>query len=666
MAEILGAVASGITLAALFKTCVEAFDLIQTAHNQELDLRKLVLRLGIEKCRLFTWGESLGFTTAGDDSEPTVSASCQFHEVMMETLETLLQLFNDSKKLQERYGCKQYLESPFAHDEQTGQVRILAASFNNFKTRSSLRGKRTKILNAARWAIHDRKKFASFISDIKELIDGLQDITKPLASISRQENSIKRRIESINDAETLNMVSEVCYDDHPTLSQIASDRADTISSATMTARWKIENWHLSPTAIEYGEVDSLETLDITELKHQVLRLMMERQDLKTRLNDLQGRFSDFPVVSTSTAVLTSPRGHVLSFNFEEETEYVSQNESAINDKWEDESALKVVGKAISDDREEGPSNVTDVSNSVDIPQNSSKVNPDVISDPGELMVARLKEETAGFTRSPSSYWSDQMVSALLIERKPIFEIPTPLEVPPKKNENADDQYGLTNGFLDFARLTDDSHGTEIGRQDYFVLSFEMPRRQTPESLLESLSHKHYVKAMHVGRLTLSRDAPRIPSQWPRNLQIVDLVAEASVDGALRQTLQRGQSHVYMFGVTSFSTICSNKRGCLHNLFDALADAGEYARCVPEMVDIGYPTPTVYVLPFGPSHAVPEFLHLFRPGLVPQSKTLLILLIYSSDDFSDMNLKVARPITGNSHLERWRSAGDLFFLSFSRR
>jgi hypothetical protein len=77
---------------------------------------KLVLRLNIEKCRLFTWGESMGLTSIPDEAEPTASASCDFREVMMQTLETIFHLFNDSKKLQDRYGCKQYLDSPATNE----------------------------------------------------------------------------------------------------------------------------------------------------------------------------------------------------------------------------------------------------------------------------------------------------------------------------------------------------------------------------------------------------------------------------------------------------------------------------------------------------------------------------------------------------------------------
>lgn len=53
MAEVLGSVASGLTLASLLKVCLDAFDLIQASRNQELDYQKLVLKLNIEKRRLY-------------------------------------------------------------------------------------------------------------------------------------------------------------------------------------------------------------------------------------------------------------------------------------------------------------------------------------------------------------------------------------------------------------------------------------------------------------------------------------------------------------------------------------------------------------------------------------------------------------------------------------
>jgi hypothetical protein len=55
MAEVIGTIASALTIAALFKTCIEAFDLVRASQRQESELRKLSLRLNIEKSRLYTW-----------------------------------------------------------------------------------------------------------------------------------------------------------------------------------------------------------------------------------------------------------------------------------------------------------------------------------------------------------------------------------------------------------------------------------------------------------------------------------------------------------------------------------------------------------------------------------------------------------------------------------
>ena len=106
MAELLGAMASGITLAALFKSCIDAFDLIQASRHQEFDYKKLKLRLDIEKCRLYVWGESMGLTDVDEAGGNRVIDTFRFPELIQGILEVLLQLFHDSEKIKDRYGCR--------------------------------------------------------------------------------------------------------------------------------------------------------------------------------------------------------------------------------------------------------------------------------------------------------------------------------------------------------------------------------------------------------------------------------------------------------------------------------------------------------------------------------------------------------------------------------
>jgi hypothetical protein len=100
--EVLGAVASGLTLVGLFKVCVEAFDVIQNARNQELDCRKLILRLNIEKCRLYAWGQAIGLTDASrEDENSRPLQDFMFEGLIREVLEMVLLLFGDANKLKD-------------------------------------------------------------------------------------------------------------------------------------------------------------------------------------------------------------------------------------------------------------------------------------------------------------------------------------------------------------------------------------------------------------------------------------------------------------------------------------------------------------------------------------------------------------------------------------
>jgi Prion-inhibition and propagation len=45
--------------------------LIWAAQNQELDVRKLVLKLRLYKCRLYTWGEAMRLIQSQEQSAGT-------------------------------------------------------------------------------------------------------------------------------------------------------------------------------------------------------------------------------------------------------------------------------------------------------------------------------------------------------------------------------------------------------------------------------------------------------------------------------------------------------------------------------------------------------------------------------------------------------------------
>jgi Prion-inhibition and propagation len=121
------------------------------------------------------------------------------------------------------------------------------------------------------WVVHDRKKFDELVSELKDLIDGLQDITKTISTAIRQERILTHRIQQIEEVETLHMVSSVCEIDTPWISDAASVKLEVLSLAS-TRRGEIEPWTDEVPDSDFIPSDT-ESLTITELKQIVRRFM---------------------------------------------------------------------------------------------------------------------------------------------------------------------------------------------------------------------------------------------------------------------------------------------------------------------------------------------------------------------------------------------------------
>ncbi|OIW26660.1 hypothetical protein CONLIGDRAFT_672180 [Coniochaeta ligniaria NRRL 30616] len=280
--EVAGVIASAVTLAALFKSCIEAFDTIQLHKTQDTDFKKLLLRLNVEKCRLYIWGRSMRLTSGAPAS---AIDNFPFPGVVADCLEQIFDIFNDSDRLREKYGCK-VLPSESVMDpislRSNYSIRTFSAAFGNFQVRSSQarEGKmqsKSDILQKTRWVVHDEKRFRDLVQEVKDLISGLQDITKDLASTNKLEGDIGERIMSIRDVSTLEMVADVCEEPHPYITHVALTTADSVSIAA-TERLNVEAW---VSQIESDESDGLsvghlDDLTVTDLKYLILRNQQER------------------------------------------------------------------------------------------------------------------------------------------------------------------------------------------------------------------------------------------------------------------------------------------------------------------------------------------------------------------------------------------------------
>ena len=234
----IGVVASLVTLATLFKSCIDCFEFYKAAEDCEESLETLLVELDCEKERLLIWAEAIGLVQLEKGKRHT---HIEKHEkVIKAALEQIRNLLNDATKLQERYGVKVF-------DDRNGITattrdpisKNLAVTFKIAYKRFTakvhhLNGNNPSLTMQIRWAIRDRAKFTGLIVTLKGFVDRLFQIIP----ISRevQDSMVEADIVSITDLSQLRLVEAACEGSYRAWSDIASNAIDRSERQTTKQR----------------------------------------------------------------------------------------------------------------------------------------------------------------------------------------------------------------------------------------------------------------------------------------------------------------------------------------------------------------------------------------------------------------------------------------------
>jgi len=234
----IGLAASLITLAAVFKACIDSFELYKAAEDCEESLKTVLVELDCEKERLLIWAEAIGLVQIESGKR---HADIEKHEkVIKAALEQIRNLLDDATKLQERYGVKVFDDSNAIAAATTDPIsKNLAMMFKVAYKRFSSRlnpsdGNTPSLTMKIRWAIRDRAKFMGLIVTLKGFVDRLFQIIP----ISRQvqDTMVEADIFSIMDLSQLRLVEAACEGSYRVWSDIASVAIDRTERETIDQR----------------------------------------------------------------------------------------------------------------------------------------------------------------------------------------------------------------------------------------------------------------------------------------------------------------------------------------------------------------------------------------------------------------------------------------------
>ena len=250
MMELAGLAIGTISLAGLFSTCIQCFDMIQLGQAQDRDFEILHTKLDNQKVRFMIWGQALGLD--GSSSTSTAFDRAEIRHSLVRSMKCIIGIFDESQQLMTRYGIRQQSTDHSIAARTGNNASALKETFRRFQARLGS----SKPRSAVRWVIIDRKKFLALVQDLRELIDDLESLTRSADFIARQRVIVSYEIESISDVASLELVEAAATGSQDLLSSAASSRRErlslrqpTLATASSEGEATLDSFYTAPTSI---------------------------------------------------------------------------------------------------------------------------------------------------------------------------------------------------------------------------------------------------------------------------------------------------------------------------------------------------------------------------------------------------------------------------------
>lgn len=224
MAEIFGAVAGALSVAALFDNCVDYFGYVKLGHHLGQDYERCRLKIAIAQTRLSRWGQAVAINENPDFTmlSPTDPLVQQTRIV----LEEIGLLFQAVQKTSRRYElCASGGDLTVLQDES---MRPVARQLHGVLGKAvAQRQKQTSLVKKAVWALYDGKQFEKLITEFTGFVDDLEKIY-PAEQTRRQ--MVQLEIQEVEDESTLAIAQDAAAEVDNILSDAAKRKSDGIAA----------------------------------------------------------------------------------------------------------------------------------------------------------------------------------------------------------------------------------------------------------------------------------------------------------------------------------------------------------------------------------------------------------------------------------------------------
>lgn len=152
-------------LLGLFGNAIEAMHMFQCYTRQDWDLEMLSTKLENQKARFYIWGEKIDHTCGLEHLKNTTDALV--YGAILRTIYQIGLIFDDTDRLGERHGLSWLGSAPCVDYGNT-----------DHPLRSKIARHHSKSARICRWLVKDAKLFEKLVTDLSDLNDDLEALTK--------------------------------------------------------------------------------------------------------------------------------------------------------------------------------------------------------------------------------------------------------------------------------------------------------------------------------------------------------------------------------------------------------------------------------------------------------------------------------------------------------
>jgi hypothetical protein len=204
MAEAFGIVAGALSIAGLFKTCVDCFEYVHIGRNFGRDYQTSQIKLDIANVRLTRWGKAVNIYEDPKLGDP--NASDDHIQATKHTLAQILTLFAATEKMSKGFKLGAKPSDLAVCDPSTDMEPMLLSLHNKMRDLAIRRQKGTSSKEKIVWALYKSKQFERLVEDITELVEGLENLFPAEESRRRL---VTLEVEEIQDESSLVVLKEV-------------------------------------------------------------------------------------------------------------------------------------------------------------------------------------------------------------------------------------------------------------------------------------------------------------------------------------------------------------------------------------------------------------------------------------------------------------------------